>query len=243
MNDGQREPLRLEEGRYYRAVDGGIHGPMIHEVVANLFKTPMNGVWDDGGRYQWANRGEGFPADLVEEVFIVDRQPVAEGVDIPRLPVGTQVNKVLGYPFPGAVVSAFHTLSGQERFVVEATGADYLGMLHIFNGDQLRAAVSAAPTPPSNVRAASLSEIRAALQDATLASYPDFVAAVTSAIDELASRRRARTYEAGHADGYAQAIGRAAGEAYRVCAETRHVTLGETAARAIRALATATEGK
>ncbi|MFN4168103.1 MAG: hypothetical protein ACK4HD_07345 [Pannonibacter phragmitetus] len=47
--------------------------------------------------------------------------------------------KVGGYPFPGTVVSAFHTLSGQERFVVEATGEGYSGMLHIFNGGQLRA--------------------------------------------------------------------------------------------------------
>lgn len=62
-----------------------------------------------------------------------------EGVDIPRLPVGTPVTKVLGYPFPGTVVAAFHTLSGHERFVVEATGEGYRGMLHIFNGDQLRA--------------------------------------------------------------------------------------------------------
>lgn len=62
-----------------------------------------------------------------------------EGLDIHRLPVGTPVTKVLGYPFPGTVVAAFHTLSGQERFVVEATGEGYRGMLHIFNGDQLRA--------------------------------------------------------------------------------------------------------
>ena len=65
------------------------------------------------------------------------------GVDIPRLPVGTPVEKVGGYPFPGTVVAAFHTLSGQERFVVEATGEAYAGMLHIFNGGQLRAALAA----------------------------------------------------------------------------------------------------
>ncbi|MCA0027381.1 MULTISPECIES: hypothetical protein [unclassified Mesorhizobium] len=61
------------------------------------------------------------------------------GVDIPRLPVGTPVVKVLGYPYPGEVRAAFTTTSGNERFVVEATGPDYGGMLHIFSGDQLRA--------------------------------------------------------------------------------------------------------
>lgn len=62
------------------------------------------------------------------------------GVDIPRLPVGTQVTKASGYPYPGEVRSAFTTIEGNERFVVEATGPDYRGMLHIFNGDQLAAA-------------------------------------------------------------------------------------------------------
>lgn len=66
-------------------------------------------------------------------------QSNVEGVDIPRLPVGTPVEKVGGYQFPGVVVAAFHTLAGQERFVVEATGEAYAGMLHIFNGGQLRA--------------------------------------------------------------------------------------------------------
>lgn len=137
MKDQKREPLMLQEGRYYRAIDGGIHGPMIHEIVANVFKTPLNGFWGENGQYHY--RGHGDDLDLVEEVLIVGRKPATEGVDFPRLPVGTAVNKVLGYPFPGIVVSAFHTLSGQERFVVEASGADYRGMLHIFNGDQLRA--------------------------------------------------------------------------------------------------------
>lgn len=61
-----------------------------------------------------------------------------DNVDMSRLPIGTPVNKVGSYPFPGTVVAAFHTLAGQERFVVEATGESYAGMLHIFNGGQLR---------------------------------------------------------------------------------------------------------
>ncbi|MER8556096.1 hypothetical protein NKH37_28750 [Mesorhizobium sp. M1217] len=61
------------------------------------------------------------------------------GIDIPRLPVGTNVVKKLGYPYPGEVRAAFTTISGNERFVVEATGIEYCGMLHIFNGDQLSA--------------------------------------------------------------------------------------------------------
>jgi hypothetical protein len=66
-------------------------------------------------------------------------ESLTQGVDIPRLPVNTPVEKVGGYPFPGTVVAAFHTLAGSERFVVEATGEHYAGMLHIFNGGQLRA--------------------------------------------------------------------------------------------------------
>lgn len=54
-----------------------------------------------------------------------------------RFPRGTRVNKVSGYRFPGVVVSAFTTTAGNVRFVVEATGADYAGMLHIFSAEQL----------------------------------------------------------------------------------------------------------
>jgi hypothetical protein len=54
--------------------------------------------------------------------------------------VGDQVVKASGYPFPGEVRSVFTTKAGAVRYVVEATGPDYAGMLHIFNGDQLRLA-------------------------------------------------------------------------------------------------------
>jgi len=50
---------------------------------------------------------------------------------------GTKVIKKVGYGFPGVIVSAFETLAGKTRYVVEATGEGYEGMLHIFNGDQL----------------------------------------------------------------------------------------------------------
>jgi len=59
--------------------------------------------------------------------------------DVKRLPIGTPVRKVKGYGFPGVVVAVFATTAGNIRFVVEATGDDYAGMLHIFNGDQLAA--------------------------------------------------------------------------------------------------------
>lgn len=67
------------------------------------------------------------------------------GAETPRLPVGTQVEKIGGYPFPGEIRASFTTRGGQERFVVEATGEQYAGMLHIFNGGQLRVALSSAP--------------------------------------------------------------------------------------------------
>ncbi len=50
---------------------------------------------------------------------------------------GTAVKKVTGYPFPGVIVSVFRTTSNQLRYVVEATGPEYRGMLHIFNHEQL----------------------------------------------------------------------------------------------------------
>lgn len=60
------------------------------------------------------------------------------GDDETALKRGDAVVKINGYAFPGVVVSSFLTLRGLTRVVVEATGADYRGMLHIFNPDQLR---------------------------------------------------------------------------------------------------------
>lgn len=48
---------------------------------------------------------------------------------------GDPVRKIKGYEYPGSVVSAFHTLAGKARYVVESAVAP--GMLHIFNGEQL----------------------------------------------------------------------------------------------------------
>lgn len=53
------------------------------------------------------------------------------------LKVGQKVKKVSGYPFPGEVRSVFTNKAGDVRYVVEATGKHYEGMLHIFNLTQL----------------------------------------------------------------------------------------------------------
>jgi len=60
--------------------------------------------------------------------------------------VGDPVVKVTGYPFLGKIVAIFSTSAGHVRYVVEATGSDYLGMLHIFNGEQIASAVPAKAT-------------------------------------------------------------------------------------------------
>lgn len=51
--------------------------------------------------------------------------------------IGDLVRKASGYPFPGEVRSVFFNKAGERRLVIEATGADYAGMLHIFNPAQL----------------------------------------------------------------------------------------------------------
>lgn len=59
-------------------------------------------------------------------------------VIIAALADGDRVEKTSGYPFPGEVRAVFTTRAGATRYVVEATGPAYAGMLNIFNGDQLR---------------------------------------------------------------------------------------------------------
>lgn len=53
------------------------------------------------------------------------------------LAVGTPVAKHTGYGFPGEVRAAFRTREGKLRYVVEATGPGYDGMLHIFSPEQI----------------------------------------------------------------------------------------------------------
>jgi hypothetical protein len=51
--------------------------------------------------------------------------------------VGDQVVKVSGYPFPGECRAVFTNRNGEIRYVIEATGEDYAGMLHIFSPSQI----------------------------------------------------------------------------------------------------------
>ena len=58
---------------------------------------------------------------------------------ITMMKVGDKVEKISGYKYPGIVVAKFNKIgSTQERFVVECTESAVSGMLHIFNGSQLR---------------------------------------------------------------------------------------------------------
>lgn len=58
----------------------------------------------------------------------------------PKFRQGERVRKPQGYPFPGEIRAIFTTKAGKWRYVVEATGAGYAGMLHIFDGDRLEPA-------------------------------------------------------------------------------------------------------
>lgn len=54
-----------------------------------------------------------------------------------RFAVGDKVRKHKGYPFPGVIVAVFTTTADHVRVVVEATGEDYQGMLHIFSQENI----------------------------------------------------------------------------------------------------------
>lgn len=51
--------------------------------------------------------------------------------------VGDSVVKTSGYPFPGECRAVFTNRAGEIRYVIEATGDDYAGMLHIFSPSQI----------------------------------------------------------------------------------------------------------
>lgn len=50
---------------------------------------------------------------------------------------GDRVRKKSGYKWPGTIVSAFLTLSGEMRYVVECTVPEVAGALHIYSAAQL----------------------------------------------------------------------------------------------------------
>ena len=53
--------------------------------------------------------------------------------------IGDRVEKISGYKYPGVIVAKFYKFdSTEERFVVECTEPAVSGMLHIFNGSQLK---------------------------------------------------------------------------------------------------------
>jgi len=60
-------------------------------------------------------------------------------MDMINFMVGDRVCKISGYTFYGEIRSIFLTTTGETRCVVEMTEtSNGLGMLHIFNLDQLR---------------------------------------------------------------------------------------------------------
>jgi hypothetical protein len=63
--------------------------------------------------------------------------------------IGDPVRKRAGYEYPGFIVSVFTTRAGVVRYVVEADHPSFIGMLHIFNEEQLeRRQVLAADSRP-----------------------------------------------------------------------------------------------
>lgn len=61
-------------------------------------------------------------------------------LDISECVRGTRVEKIKGYRWPGVIISAFTTLGGELRVVVECTAPDVAGALHIYSREQLRRA-------------------------------------------------------------------------------------------------------
>ena len=55
-----------------------------------------------------------------------------------RYPLGTRVEKIKGYKWPGIVVAVFNNIEGELRYVVECTVPDVEGALHIYAPSQLK---------------------------------------------------------------------------------------------------------
>jgi hypothetical protein len=66
------------------------------------------------------------------------KNSVGSSLGEPTFKEGDVVEKSEGYKWPGVIVSAFRTLNGEWRFVVECTAPGVLGALHIYSAKHLR---------------------------------------------------------------------------------------------------------
>lgn len=71
------------------------------------------------------------------------------------LKLGDTVRKSQGYGWPGVIVSVYHSLKGEVRYVVECTSPDIAGAQHIFNASQL-ILVKSGPVIPNSIETALL---------------------------------------------------------------------------------------
>lgn len=84
--------------------------------------------------------------------------------------VGSFVQKVKGYRWPGVVVAKFTTQEGAERFVVECTVPEVAGALHIYNREQLALSQSQQALGGKAEMVAALEKAERGLMVATVAS-------------------------------------------------------------------------
>lgn len=118
-----------------RAVEAAARAMEPDDWDATSFLDTMNGDDPEDARNYWRDKAR---AALTAAAPFLSPQ-IPDGC----LNVGHQVVKTKGYPFPGEVRAVFKTRAGFVRYVVEATGEDYRGLLHIYDGTQL-----ALPPPP-----------------------------------------------------------------------------------------------
>lgn len=114
---------------------------MVRDIVNNDYFELNEVMYDDGGSdtsdiVDISLEGLAFLEKYLLKAFRAGQIGTLDSLPY-WFPIGTAVAKTNGYPFPGEVRSTFTTRHGQRRYVVEATGKDYAGMLHIFNEQQL----------------------------------------------------------------------------------------------------------
>ena len=119
------DPRDMRSSAYCTDIVKMVEAPVLH----------VNGDDPEDARNYWRDKAR---AALTAAAPFLSPQ-IPDGC----LNVGHQVVKTKGYPFPGEVRAVFKTRAGSVRYVVEATGEDYRGLLHIYDGTQL-----ALPPPP-----------------------------------------------------------------------------------------------
>ncbi len=109
--------MKIEAGKYYRARNGAIYGPMMYSVASSRYPVMVKGTiwcWGEDGFYQ-SNQQE-TEHDLISEAYVSDTPPA----DAPAPEAKTLRDEFAGYAIIGLLAAGDCHAFNRDEMAVEA---------------------------------------------------------------------------------------------------------------------------